>query len=165
MIVDFDELPAVRERHQAERVVLAGGCFDIVHEGHVLGMEYCKAQGDILVVGVSSDERIKQRKGEDRPIRHELGRIAVVNALRSVDYTFIMPMPSEQTPTVQAILALRPDYFMDHRENEERWEPSRQYIESLGTRLLFNDSPRLTSSTDIIQTIIQRANAAPMSNL
>jgi D-beta-D-heptose 7-phosphate kinase/D-beta-D-heptose 1-phosphate adenosyltransferase len=153
MIVNFEDLPSIRTNHQDERIVLAGGCFDIVHEGHVLGMEYCKSNGDILVVGISSDERVRQRKGEGRPYRHQAGRIAVVNALKPVDYTFIMPMPTEQTPTIQAIIMLRPNVFMDHIENYDRWEPSRQQIETLGTELIFNTTPRLDSTTEIISRI------------
>ena len=159
MIVRFDELPSVRSRHSHETIVLAGGCFDIVHEGHVLGMQYCKSQGDILVVGVSSDDRIRQRKGEGRPIRSQLGRIAVVDAFESVDYSFLMPMPAQQTPTIQAIQALRPDIFIDHIENHDRWISSQDQLQQLGTQLRFNITQRQDSSTNIIARIIEQATA------
>lgn len=158
MIVNFEELPEVRERHAQERIVLAGGCFDLVHEGHVSGMNRCKSMGDVLVVGVSSDARIKQRKGPGRPIRNETSRLILVEALRPVDYAFLMPMPTEaETPTIQAIKMLRPDVFADHLENHDRWTPSRKSIESLGTELVFNDSERLDSTTEIIKRIISTA--------
>ena len=75
MIVDYEILPEIREKLWDRTIVFAGGCFDLVHEGHVTGMQYCKSKGNLLVVGVSSDERVRQRKGPNRPIRTELGRI------------------------------------------------------------------------------------------
>lgn len=154
MIIEYSDLPEIRRQHSDSTVVFAGGVFDLVHEGHVVGLDYCKSMGDILIVGVSSDERVKQRKGELRPIRNEAGRLAVINAFKSVDYSFIMPMPTEtETPTIQVISSLRPDIFADHIENEHRWEPSRGFIESFGTKLLYNITIRLDSSSEIIDRI------------
>ena len=157
MIVQFEQLAEVRARHRTEKIVLTGGCFDIIHIGHVAGLAYRKSQGDILVVGVSSDERVRQRKGEGRPIVPQIGRLAVVDALKSVDYSFIMPMPGEYTPTIQAVKALRPDIFIDHINMAERWEESRDYLASLGTTLSFDPTPRMDSTTHIIYEVVARS--------
>lgn len=155
MIVKFDELPDIRKHHEGEKMVLSGGVFDIVHEGHVRGLEFCRSLGDVLIVGVSSDARVRERKGPTRPIRHELGRMAVVDAFKAVNYTFILPpaIEGEESPTIRSIKQLQPDIFADHLENAGRWEPSRNYIESLGTMLMFNTTDRPDSSTGIIQKI------------
>jgi rfaE bifunctional protein nucleotidyltransferase chain/domain len=153
MITTFDQLPLIRKQHHAQQVVFMGGCFDIVHEGHITGLQYCRDMGDILVVGVSSDERVRQRKGPERPIRHELARLSVVAALRMVDYAFVMPMPEEDTPTIQVIKSLRPDIFADHEENLARWTDAADEIAALGTQLRFNEAPRLSSTTSIINRI------------
>lgn len=155
MQVLLEELPTIRQRHKNEKIVFMGGCFDLVHEGHVTGLQYCRDMGDILVVGVSSDERVRQRKGPTRPIRNEAARLAVVAALRPVDYALIMPMPDVDTPTIQVIKLLLPDIFADHRENVERWSNASNEIGALGTELRFNDAPRLSSTTAIIRRIRQ----------
>jgi D-beta-D-heptose 7-phosphate kinase/D-beta-D-heptose 1-phosphate adenosyltransferase len=152
MIATFDRLAEIREKHNQERIVFAGGCFDLVHEGHVVGMRFCKAMGDVLVVGVSSDERVRQRKGPGRPVRSELARLAV----KPVDYAFIMPMPitDGDTPTIQVIRALRPDVFADHEENRSRWAgPGEQLINELGTELRFNTTDRRDSTTQIVARV------------
>lgn len=151
MIVNFEDLADVREKHASETIVFMGGCFDIVHEGHAFGMSHCKSMADLLVVGVSRDERVRQRKGPSRPIRSEAGRLMLVDALKPVDYSFLMPMPEEDSPTLQVIKQLKPDIFMDHKENWERWTDAISHIEGLGTQVIFNDSPVLDSTTRIIQ--------------
>jgi len=155
MIVDYDYLPIIRKENKWNKIVLAGGCFDIVHEGHVRGLEYCKAQGDLLVVGVSTDIRIKERKGPERPIRHEIGRLTLVDALKPVDYTFLLPPFTDngKSPTIRAIETLQPDIFADHIENQDRWEPSRESIRDLGCLLVYNTTERPDSSTAIINKI------------
>jgi len=161
MIVTSEQLPEIRRRHRFERIVFAGGVFDLIHEGHVDGLEKRRKLGDLLVVGITSDERVQERKGLNRPIRRELGRLSVVNAFRAVDYAFIMPLPAEKTPTIQVIQALQPDIFVDHHENQHRWEVDRAYIESLGTELAFDDAPKLDSTTDIISRVIDSTRFVP----
>ena len=154
MIVSFENLPEIRKEHKGKAIVLAGGVFDLVHEGHVAGMQYCKSMGEILVVGVSTDERVKQRKGRQRPIRNERSRLIVVDALKPVDYSFLMPMPNDDTPTIQAIKMLQPNMFADHVENRHRWEASRDQLGELGVELVYNVTNRLDSTTDIISRIL-----------
>lgn len=155
MITTFEELPEIRERHRDNVIVLTGGVFDLIHVGHVTGMNFCRTFGDVLVVGVSSDERTRQRKGPNRPVIEQEHRLAMVDSLKVVDYTFIMPMPTTvDTPTISAIKMLAPDVYMDHEENEEKWTPYTQEVEVLGTRFEFNRSPRLDSTSGIIDRII-----------
>lgn len=151
MITTYPDLPKIRSRHADERIVFTGGVFDIVHEGHVAGLAYRKSLGDVLVAGIVSDERVRQRKGEHRPIRGEVGRLAVVSAFRAVDYAFIMPMPTEEeSPTIQVIKALCPDVFADYQGAISRWEESRELIASLGAQLVYDEGPKLDSTTDIL---------------
>lgn len=76
---------------QGKRIVLVGGCFDILHVGHVLFLEKAKAKGDILFVWVESDESIRKSKGENRPIHTQKQRATVIAALACVDY--VIPLP------------------------------------------------------------------------
>jgi rfaE bifunctional protein nucleotidyltransferase chain/domain len=155
MIVNFEDLSRIREQHASETIVFMGGCFDLVHEGHVLGLTFSKSLADLLVTGVSRDERVRQRKGPSRPIRAEGSRITLVDALKPVDYSFLMPMPAENTPTIQVIQELQPDIFVDHRQNWQRWAGALAQIEALGTEVVFNDTPALDSTTHIIERVLK----------
>jgi len=88
---------------KGKTVVFTNGCFDILHCGHVKCLEEAKANGDVLVVGINSDESLKKIKGGDRPIVDEKGRSHVVAALESVDYVTIF---DEETPleTIKLLL-------------------------------------------------------------
>lgn len=155
MIVSFENLSNIREENASKSIVFMGGCFDIMHEGHITGMNYCKSMGDLLVIGVSPDERVKQRKGPSRPIRSEMGRLILVDAIRPVDYSFLMPMPQEESPTLQVISHLRPDIFVDQKTNWSRWTDALSQIRGLGTQVIFNESPVLDSTTQIIQRVLE----------
>src|ERR687886_466039 len=86
-------------RKQGARIVLANGCFDILHVGHVRYLEGARALGDLLVVGVNSDEQVRLLKGAGRPLVPERERAEVVAALRAVDLVTIF-----HEPTVEALL-------------------------------------------------------------
>src|ERR671932_80177 len=81
-------------RKNGARIVLANGCFDILQVGHVRYLEGAKALGDVLVVGVNSDEQVRAQKGEGRPLVPERERAEVVASLRAVDLVTIFPEPT-----------------------------------------------------------------------
>src|SRR5215470_19756709 len=95
-IVPRHELRAlIRESKQAgKRVVLANGCFDTLHVGHIRYLEGARREGDILVVAVNSDTSVCGLKGPGRPILPEAARAALVAALRAVDYVVIFSQPN-----------------------------------------------------------------------
>ncbi len=72
-------------------VVLVTGVFDILHDEHRLFLEKAKAAGDVLVVGLESDVRVRQLKGEGRPIHSEHQRLEQISQLESVDVVFVLP--------------------------------------------------------------------------
>lgn len=65
--------------------IWVNGCFDIIHPGHIALLEYAKSLGDRLVVGLDTDERVKQNKGSSRPINSLSKRTRVMSAIRFVD--------------------------------------------------------------------------------
>ncbi len=82
-------------RQAGRTVVFSNGCFDILHHGHVDYLARAKALGDILVVGVNTDESVRRLKGPTRPVVAEDDRAAVVAALEVVDYVCLF---AEDTP-------------------------------------------------------------------
>jgi rfaE bifunctional protein nucleotidyltransferase chain/domain len=76
-------------RSLGDRVVFTNGCFDILHAGHVDLLRKAKERGDVLAVGINSDESVRALKGPTRPINSAFHRANLLRELRSVDYVFI----------------------------------------------------------------------------
>ena len=79
-----DELTRVRA--DGKKIVFTNGCFDILHQGHVRYLSLARSHGNILVIGLNSDESVKLIKGDKRPIVEQRQRAEVLAALRFVDY-------------------------------------------------------------------------------
>ena len=91
-----------------KRVVFTNGCFDILHAGHVKYLLEAKSFGDILVIGLNSDESVRRLKGQERPVNNENDRALVLAALEIVDYIVIF---NEDTP-YELIKNLSPDVLV-----------------------------------------------------
>src|SRR2546423_9649726 len=76
-------------RKRGARVVLANGCFDILHVGHIRYLEGARALGDLLVVAINADEQVRALKGAGRPLMPERERAEIIAALRPVDLVTI----------------------------------------------------------------------------
>lgn len=108
-VVSMGELVALRERWRSEgkRLVLTNGTFDLLHVGHVRYLQAAKELGDVLVVGINSDESVRGYKGPGRPVVPQGERAEVVAALRCVDYTTIFDEPT----ATHLVEALQPDFY------------------------------------------------------
>lgn len=93
---------------QKAHIVLAGGCFDVLHEGHLAFLQKSKEQGDILILLLEADARIKQLKGENRPVNTQLQRAKVLAKLPTVDYIFLLPGEMTNGKYDELILLLKP---------------------------------------------------------
>ena len=89
---------------QKQKLVLAGGCFDLLHIGHITFLEKAKAQGDALFVLLESDEAIKKQKGPNRPLNSQTNRALVLSKLSLVD--FVIKLPTKTNNTFYDDLAL-----------------------------------------------------------
>lgn len=87
-----------------KRIVFTNGCFDILHRGHVTYLAEARKLGDLLLIGLNSDDSVKRLKGPERPINNELDRQYVLSQLKSVDFVEIF---SEDTP-LNLILKVKP---------------------------------------------------------
>src|SRR5262250_2716422 len=85
---------ATSARESGARIVLANGCFDVLHVGHVRYLAGARELGDILVVGVNSDEQVAIQKGPGRPVMPAMERAEIVAALESVTYVTIFHEPT-----------------------------------------------------------------------
>ena len=139
---------AIARKHGA-RIVLANGCFDILHVGHVRYLEGAKALGDVLVVGVNSDEQVREQKGEGRPLVPERERAEVVASIRAVDFVTIFTEPTVE----QLLLAIRPDIHAKGTDYTEDSVPERDVVRSFGGRVMIVGDPKDHSSTEMIKEL------------
>jgi rfaE bifunctional protein nucleotidyltransferase chain/domain len=131
------------------RVVLAHGCFDILHPGHLRHLEYAKAQGDVLVVSVTTDAWVN--KGPGRPYVPDHLRADVLAALTIVDYVTLTPGDS----AADVIRTLKPDVFAkgaDYSEGrDERTIREMNALKEYGGRMVFTPGGVVFSSTELGQ--------------
>ena len=109
-VVSLDILVKIREhlKEKGTRVVFTNGCFDILHAGHVAYLEEAKGLGDVLMVGLNSDDSVRRLKGAGRPIMPEAERATVLAGLEAVDYVCLF-----KEDTAHALIeALVPDVLV-----------------------------------------------------
>lgn len=138
-------------RQRGQRIVLANGCFDLLHAGHVRYLEGARREGDVLVVAVNSDDSTKRLKGPDRPILPAQPRAELVAALAASDYVVIF-----DEPDVRALLRdLRPDVHAKGTDYTAETVPERDEAARLGILVAIVGDPKQHSTRDLIARIRQ----------
>lgn len=145
------ELVARLKHHRAsgQKIVLANGCFDILHAGHVRYLEAARREGDVLVVGVNSDSSMKGLKGAGRPILNGADRAELVAALRAVDYVLIF----EETDVRSLLRELRPDVHAKGTDYTPDTVPERDEAARLCIRVAIVGDPKQHSTRGLIERI------------
>ncbi len=105
-----------KAKNRGKKIIFTNGCFDILHSGHVTYLNKAKELGDILVLGLNSDNSVKRLKGESRPINNELDRAIVLSGLKAVDYIFIF---EEDTP-YELIKLIKPNILVKGGDYKNR---------------------------------------------
>ena len=139
-----NRIAAVREN--GARIVLANGCFDVLHVGHVRYLAGARALGDILVVGINSDEQVAIQKGAGRPVLPANERAEIIAALESVTYVTIFDEPTVE----QLLLALKPDVHAKGTDYTTDSVPERDVVRSYGGEVAIAGDPKDHSTTEII---------------
>lgn len=109
-----------------KKIVLVGGCFDILHLGHLTFLEQAKTHGDSLIVMIEADETIAVSKGPKRPINTQNDRAKLLAALKVVDYVILLPpgMTNEAYDTL--VFAIKPAIIATTKGDEHRNHKERQ---------------------------------------
>lgn len=107
--LDQVETTAHNLRKQNKKIVLVGGCFDILHAGHIFFLEKSKQQADILIVFLESDENIKLRKGKNRPINSQKNRSIVLSSIEPVNYIIPLVGMTKGEDYDKLIVQIKPD--------------------------------------------------------
>lgn len=138
-------------RRQDRRIVLTNGCFDILHRGHIAFLRRARALGDVLVVGVNTDESIRRLKGSMRPINCLEDRLRVLAALDCVDHLVAF---HEDSPHA-LIREIRPDVFVKGGDYIRETLPEASLVEQLGGRVEILPYLADRSTTRLIERIAE----------
>jgi len=143
---------AFRDRLRAEgkRLVFTNGCFDILHRGHVTYLEFARAQGDALVIGLNSDASVRRSKGPSRPINPQDDRAFVLTGLRAVDGIVIFDEDEPKTLIEQ----LLPDVLVKGKD-WAHYVSGREIVEANGGRVVLADMVEGRSTTNTIERVLR----------
>jgi rfaE bifunctional protein nucleotidyltransferase chain/domain len=138
---------------RGKKVVLANGCFDILHVGHLRYLQAARELGEVLVVAINSDESTRRIKDPRRPILSENERVALVSALRCVDHVVLF-----DEPDVSHVLeVLRPAIHAKGTDYTEQSVPERDRVLAYGGEVRIAGDPKDHSTRGIIDQILENS--------
>ncbi len=137
---------AAIDRQNGGIIVLANGCFDFFHVGHIRYLAEAKTLGDYLIVCINSDEQVRKLKGDNRPLIPEQERAEIISALRFVDYVTVFPEPTVE----ELIRSLRPDFHAKGTDYTVDSVPEREIVREYGGKVAIVGDPKNHSSTDLM---------------
>ena len=145
------QIETLSDTLRGRRVVLANGCFDVLHVGHVRYLEAAKKLGEVLVVAINGDDSVRQLKGPGRPILNQDERVALVSALQCVDHVVVFNDPDVS----KVIGTLRPADHAKGSDYSEDTVPEREQVRAYGGEVRIAGDPKDHSTRDVIRKIIQ----------
>ena len=150
----LDEAVALADRLRTERkrIVLANGCFDLLHVGHVRYLRAARRLGDVLFVGINSDAAVARLKGRGRPLIPAAERAEILLALREVDHVVVF----EEDTADRLIASLRPDVHAKGTDYRPGAVPEAATVQAIGGRVEIVGDPKDHSSRDLITRILEQ---------
>ncbi len=152
--MNIDEAAALAERLRAagKRIVLANGCFDLLHVGHVRYLGAARRLGDVLFVGINSDATVSRLKGPGRPLMPAAERSEMLLALRDVDHVVVF----DEDRADRLIERIRPDVHAKGTDYTQDAVPEAATVRRLGGRVAVVGDAKDHSTRDLISRIVER---------
>ena len=147
-------LPVLRrtiaeEKAEGKTVVLANGCFDLFHVGHIRYLRAAKTKGDVLVVALNGDSSVQRLKGKGRPILPQQERAEILAAFSFVDYVTIFNEPM----VTKVLRALKPDIHVKGSDYSRETVPEKDTVKSYGGRVAIVGGPKIRNTSQVIRNI------------
>src|SRR5437867_13295782 len=152
MTLDEAAALAARLRAEGRRIVLANGCFDLLHVGHLRYLRAARRLGDVLFVGINADAAVARLKGPGRPLMPAGERAEVLTALRAVDHVVVF----EDETADALVAAIRPAIHAKGTDYTPDTVPERDTVRAHGGRVVIVGDPKDHATRDAIQTIVER---------
>jgi rfaE bifunctional protein nucleotidyltransferase chain/domain len=147
---------ARRLRADGQRVVLANGCFDLLHVGHVRYLTAARALGDVLFVGLNSDSAVARLKGPGRPLMPAAERAEVLAGLRAVDHVVVF----DEDTADRLVSLVRPAIHAKGTDYTEATVPEAASVQAAGGRVAIVGDPKDHATRDLIARIREQSSAA-----
>lgn len=152
-IFSLDQLDNLIKKLHHKKIVLVGGCFDLLHLGHVSFLKKAKEKGDLLIVLLESDQSIRRLKGRGRPIHSQRVRAEILTELKSVDYVLMLDEIKEDEGYDKIVEKLKPEIIATTKGDKNDFHKKRQ-AKNVGAKLLYVTEPiKDHSTTRIIKSI------------
>lgn len=163
MRISYKDLARIRKENDGKKMVFCDGTFDLLHSAHIEHLQTTRLFGDVVVVGVMSDEWVRMRKGDKRPILSQEERVLMIDAIKYVDYSFVLydEEMRERVRTSEALQLLRPDIFVT---TDPVWQERAKEFMAQGIELrLVSPTPSSSymSTSKIIQKILSLGQEEP----
>ncbi len=143
-------------RRNGKRIVLANGCFDLLHVGHVRYLTAARELGDCLIVGLNSDASARILKGEGRPVVVAEERAEILSAFECVDYCFLFEEPTLD----EAVRRLRPDVHAKGTDYTLESVPERSTVLEVGGTVAIAGDEKSHASRDLVELVLRRFSKA-----
>lgn len=155
-IVSLEEVSKLARyiKGQGKTVVFTNGCFDLLHAGHIMMLHKARSFGDLLILGMNSDESVSKLKGPQRPIIGQEERAKIIASLDCVDYVVVF---SELTPE-RLIKEIVPDVLVKGGDYTAEEVVGREIVQSAGGRVELVSLVEGWSTTDIVERIASKFN-------
>ena len=144
-------------KQQGRKVVLANGCFDWLHVGHVRYLREARQLGDCLVVAVNADASVRALKGPPRPLMPEQERAEILAALACVDFVLVF----EELNVERVLRSLQPQVHCKGTDYSEQTVPEREVVLSYGGRIAIAGDPKDHSTRSLLQGLMQTHGPGP----
>jgi rfaE bifunctional protein nucleotidyltransferase chain/domain len=138
-----------RPQRDGKRIVFTNGCFDLLHPGHIHSLEAARALGDVLIIGLNSDESVRTLKGSGRPVIPQDERAEILASMECVDAVVIF---DELTPQ-RVVAALLPDVLVKGGDWPGNQIVGREEVEAAGGKVVLIDVVPGYSTTEILSKI------------
>ncbi|MBK8207736.1 MAG: D-glycero-beta-D-manno-heptose-7-phosphate kinase [Planctomycetes bacterium] len=148
-VLSADELAEALKLHRkhGEKIVFTNGCFDLLHQGHVTYLNFCRGQGDVVVIGLNSDASVRRLKGPTRPVNDGDARARVLAALADVDYVTEF---AEDTPE-KLIRKIAPDVLVKGEDWSGKQVAGADFVTQRGGKVVFAPFVAGKSTTSLIE--------------
>ena len=144
-IKTIEELEEICRDRGESKIVTTNGCYDLIHRGHITTFHRAKKYGDILIVGVNSDESVRRYKTTNRPVMNEWERAYVVASIKGVDYVTVF---NEDTP-IEMLERLKPNFHVKSKSGYKGTE--KEVVEKHGGRIVLVNDIHGLSSGDLVR--------------
>ncbi|MCL5019012.1 MAG: adenylyltransferase/cytidyltransferase family protein [Patescibacteria group bacterium] len=137
---------------EGKTIVLVGGCFDIFHYGHFVFLKKAKSLGDILIVALESDQKVRKLKGEGRPITPLGRRAEILSAFSFVDYILLLHYFSDDITYNNIVIGLRPD-IIAVTQGDPQLENKKRQVKMVGGKIIAIPHVNTPSTSEILEII------------